>query len=122
MCVAVSAILRNLFSQHSWDCFIALNETARQTPLQFVEQQPCQSLQQFWFRYKIYKFVRELYVVIFRASPKFEFYSDKCLKFLIYSRTAKFDNNLCALAVVPKVYSLSITRLFAILQSAAKQN
>ena len=29
VCIAVSAILRNLFWQHFWGCFIALNETAR---------------------------------------------------------------------------------------------
>ena len=29
MCIAVPAILRNLFLRHFWGCFIALNETAR---------------------------------------------------------------------------------------------
>ena len=68
----------------------------------------------------IYKSIRAFSVVIFRASPKFEFCSDKCLKFFIYSWTAKFDDNLCSLAVVRKVYSHRITQLFAILQSVVK--
>ena len=36
--------------------------------------------------------------------------------FVICSQTAIFDNNVCLLAVVPKVYSHSITWLLAILQ------
>ena len=129
--LCLDSILRNLFWRHYYFFwggegrgvvrrgFLVFNKTVRHNVITVFEQLPCQSFQQNWFGIDNIQICPRIFCSDLSSITKnWNSTLISVSGFLNCNRNAKFDDNECSLAVVPKVYSQRILWLFVIQQSS----